>query len=392
MRDQPSTYWQKTLVFCQALAGENAKAALGVSVLRELGENDPIFYVLTSALVGGAVPTLANLPDPTPLHLAATRAAKAQLPNDVAASTKPAILRTIATSPNASMEVRLKSGEAAEAAGALSVDALRLLYTSMSFTEKDLASPLTRADSLAASVARALLFRSASMQPVAAAQAEAVAKALSISRGDNRHSTAARAFLPVLKKIQASPELMWFAPEAIRAFLVSGDVAAAQTWMQFLRTSAVLNEESGQAVVSLTPLLRLAAASEGERWEAKDIQGWWEQIKKQQNARARALLVFTLFDVADEPVPSEAWENLTEGFERRPVNMPDPVILHRLGLASKSSRIGESVLLSLLVLGDDGPGRASPVVLDAALSVLKAIGLKAEARALAVEAALAAGL
>lgn len=392
MRDQPSTYWQKAAVFCQALAGEGAKAALGVSVLRELGENDPAFYALTSALVNNATPTIANLPDASPLHLAAARAAKAQLPNDVASSPKPAILRAIATSPNISMEARLKAGETAESVGALPVDALRLLYTSMSFTEKDLATPLTRADSLASPVARALLYRSASMQSVAAAQAEAVAKALSISRGDNRYPTVARVFLPVLKKIQASPELTWFAPEAIRSLLVAGDVAAAEGWMRFLKISAVLNEESGQAAIGLTPLLRLAGASEAPPWVAKDIQGWWEQTKKQQDARARALLMFTLFDAVDEPVPAEAWENLTDGFERRQVNMPDPVILHRLGLASKASRVGEAVLLSLLVLGEDGPGRASPVILDAAISVLKAVGLKAEARALAMEAALAAGL
>ena len=392
MRDQPSTYWQKALVFCQALAGEHAKAALGLSVLRELGENDLVFSGLISALASGTVPTVTSLPDATPIHLAAARAAKAQLPSDVTASGKPAVLRTVAASPNVAMEVRLKAGEAAEAVGALPAEALRQLYISMSFSEKDLASPLSRADTLGGSMARALLFRSATMQSVAAAQAEAVAKALSISRGDNHHPTAARVFLPVLKKIQASPELMWFAPEAIRAFLVAGDIEAAQTWMRFLRTSAVLNEESGQAASDLVPLMRLAAGGDGDQWAPKDVEAWWHRVKGRENARARAVLVFTLFDLIDDPVPPDAWAVLTDGFERRPVSMPDPVILHRLGAASKAARVGETVLMALLVLGGDGPDRANPIVLDLVLSALKTIGLKAEARALAVEAALAAGL
>ena len=55
-------------------------------------------------------------------------------------------------------------------------------------------------------------------------------------------------------------------------------------------------------------------------------------------------------------------------------------------------RLGETVLLSLLALGESGPGDADPVVLSRVLSSLRNIGLEAEARALAVEAALAAGL
>ena len=52
----------------------------------------------------------------------------------------------------------------------------------------------------------------------------------------------------------------------------------------------------------------------------------------------------------------------------------------------------EAVLLALLSLGEGGPGQANPVVLGHALRNLASIGLEKEARAIAVEAALAAGL
>ena len=55
-------------------------------------------------------------------------------------------------------------------------------------------------------------------------------------------------------------------------------------------------------------------------------------------------------------------------------------------------RLGETVLLSLLALGESGPGAADPVVLSRVLSSLGSIGMAAEARALAMEAALAGGL
>ncbi|MBT5013883.1 MAG: hypothetical protein HON02_05480, partial [Rhodospirillaceae bacterium] len=55
-------------------------------------------------------------------------------------------------------------------------------------------------------------------------------------------------------------------------------------------------------------------------------------------------------------------------------------------------RIGEIVLLSLLALGEGGPGQAEPVVLNRVLSAMMTAGLQKEVRALSLEAAVAAGL
>jgi hypothetical protein len=50
------------------------------------------------------------------------------------------------------------------------------------------------------------------------------------------------------------------------------------------------------------------------------------------------------------------------------------------------------VLLSLYALGDAGPGGANPIMLSRAISALRQVGLDSEARALALEAAIAAGV
>ena len=52
IKDDVSTYWQKAFIFCQSLAGEHAKASLGVSLLREEGEEDPVFFGLIDRLSG----------------------------------------------------------------------------------------------------------------------------------------------------------------------------------------------------------------------------------------------------------------------------------------------------------------------------------------------------
>jgi hypothetical protein len=170
-----SDYWQKAFIFCQALAGEHDKASLGVSLLQETGDQDGAFYTLVEAL-GGNAGVIKTLPDPSPMHLSMARVSKTQLPADVVSSSRPGVLRTVAISPNASVEIRLEAAERAEIAGALDVDTLRQLYTSVSFSEEDMANPLTKAEAESGPLSRALLYRTALIQTVPIAQAEATAQ------------------------------------------------------------------------------------------------------------------------------------------------------------------------------------------------------------------------
>ena len=394
IQTQDNSYWQKAFIFCQALAGEHDKSALGVALLREAGEEDPVFFILVEALASGVAATLESLPDPSPLHLAMARAAKSQLPADVISTDRPGVLRTIAISPNAPVEIRLEAAERAEASGALPVDALRQLYTSIPFSDEDLANPLTKAEAESGPLSRALLYRTSIIQTVPTAQAEAVARALALAREGGRYASTVRAFLPVLKRIGPSTELVWFAPEAVRALMIGGLPEAAENWLGLLRASALFNAESKAVLGALMPVARLALST--EPWSPDMLGIWWEGEKDRDGARERAALLYTLFEALGEPVPQPLWQALFDGPDRTTVAMPHPALWYRLANASGAgdgpARVGETILLSLLAIGEGGPGQADPVILKRVLTSLGAIGLEKEARSLAVEAALSAGL
>ena len=72
--------------------------------------------------------------------------------------------------------------------------------------------------------------------------------------------------------------------------------------------------------------------------------------------------------------------------------MPQPAIWRALENAASGLRVGETVLLSLLAIGQAGPVQANPTVLRRVLISLRKIGMEKEARALALEAAIASGL
>ena len=385
-------HWQKASTFCQALSGERDKADLGLSLLRELGIKDDIFFRLVADVIAGRTGSLSAMPGLTPLHLAVARVAKVPLPNDVLSSGQPAILRTIATTPNAPVELRLEATERAEMAGALPTETLRQLYTSVGFSEQDLANPLTKADTSSGPLARALLYRTALVQSVPAAKAEAAARALVLARSGGRYTSAVRAFMPVISDIPPADELVWFAPEAIRAFLVGGEGQRAQAWLRLLRASAVFRDEAKVEVAKLLPIARLAGVEDERPWTPALLSEWWVAVKDEEGSRERAALLFTLIESVGDVVPDPLWTVLIGGFERAPVVMPNPAIWDRLEVSAVSGRLGETVLLALLAIGASGPGEVNPIVLRRVLASLATLGLDKDIRALAIEAVVTANL
>jgi len=384
-------YWQKAFIFCQMLTGEVGKAELGIALLRELGVEDEVFFALGDALAGGDK-VIESMAKPAPLHLAMARAGNVQLPADVIAGNRPAVLRAVATSPNAPVELRLEAAERAEVAGALPVETLRHLYTSISFSAEDLANPLSRTEAESGPLSRALLYRTAVIQTVPTAQAEVAARALALGHEGGRYASTARTFLPVLQGVPPSAELAWFAPAAVRAFLAAGDYELAKAWFAVLRASALFDAQSSSAINALLPVLRLAGPDYADGWTPTTLAQWWSLAEGHPEGADRGALLFSLFDAFDEPVPANLWESLLDSPERSTVVMPRPALWFQLRIAASGVRIGETVMLSLLSLGDGGPSQADPMILRDVLARLRAVGQDAGARALAIEAALAAGL
>lgn len=390
---QRSAYWQKAFNFCQAVEGRGEAAMLGLSMMDEMGVEDPVYSQLLRALVlNGEAPVVESLSDPTPLHLALARVARAKLPTDVIASNRPAVLRAIAISPNADAELRLEAAERAESAGALPTDALRQLYASISFTDDELKNPLTVAASRTGPMSRALLYRATMSQTVPLAQAEALSRALDLARVGGRYASTARAFLPQLSRLGASDDLAWFAPEAIRAFLITGRTEAAQPWFEVLNKAAVHDPEMARARERVMPVARLAGFQGADDWSMDRLSDWWAAAKDTPDARLQGATLVAALDALGEYVPDPMWVQMTEGPSHQSVLAPHPSIWFLMKGASTQARVGETVMLGLVTLGEGGPARADPIILHRVLTALRYIGLEDEARAMALEAVVAAGL
>ena len=92
-------------------------------------------------------------------------------------------------------------------------------------------------------------------------------------------------------------------------------------------------------------------------------------------------LVYVLFDALGSPVPTQAWDPLFAAPLTVDGYLPSPAVGRSLDEASRSGRVGETVLLALIALGDAGAEGADAATLFDVITALRRIGLGDEARA-----------
>ena len=423
IRKSQDIFWQKGLIFCQALSGEHDRAVLGVDLMREQGmDADSVFFKLVGSLLGEWEGKIDSLSDPTALQLAMARAGNLRLPSDVTQTRNPALLAAIAISPNADPEIRLAAAEKAESAGTLSTESLRQIYASIEFTSEELESALTTAEAIDGPRGRALLLRTAQVQDVPTAQAEVLLAFLASARDGGLYETAAYVIAPTLVEMAPAAELIWFAEEAGRVLIFTGALEQAMGWYDLAAQESAGIPEAGQAKARLWPLILISDPEEPTPLDGAMTEAWMKQdavvsptpqeggvefpaaaANAGPEAEYRADMLLGLLDAVGNPVDISIWEGRTqqaavigdhtlENVSLPAPALPSPVLWYGLRVAAEELRLGETILFALVSLGHDGLDRVNPITMNEVISRLRLVGLDTESRALALEAAIAAGL
>jgi len=386
-------YWRKGFVFCQALAGEHDKAYLGAGLMRDEGIEAPVFFSLIDAMAAKGAASLETLEGADAMTIAMMRAAQAPLPDNSRLPESPSLLRAIAVSPHLPVETRLRVAERAEAAGSLDTEALQQIYGAVAFSEEDLESPLSKADELGGGKGRAILYQAALGRDIPAALVEVLAKAQQLGEADQLQETTSRAFLPILKRVSPDREMLPFASAAIRMFMTVGDVPSAAEWYRLLRAGAVFESIYQSTYMNLLPLARIADSQNIIGAPTGFLSDWWKLNRGLEDGPEKAHLFFVLADALEGSVTEARWRDLLQGdLQAVPRYSPASPIWHSLDEAAEAGQIGETLLFALVGMGTASPGEIEPMFLSKVLKALIKTGFEKEARALALEAALGAGL
>lgn len=391
--DEP--FWQKVQIFCRAVEGNVGAAQLGVAVLAETDPTpDPAFYNLIDRLTGEPAAAVSSLPEPQPLQLAMMRTARLELPGDVLTSRTPALLRTVGVSPNAPLTLRLEAAEEAAAVGAIPPDLLAEIYASVPFLPRELESPLSAAAEEPGPRSRALLYRAAALQEEPEAQAAILERALAAARAEMVYPLVVRVHGQQLAALEPMETLSWFAAEAARSLYALGDPARAEAWIALLDSEAATDESAQAAKDSLWALGQLfRTPGEDIRDEASEA-AWRAALISADPERGayRVSLAYVVLEALGHEVPQDTWRMLARPESFLDTRVPDVSVRRALAAAATNGGRGETALLALLALGAAGPATVDPAVLADVLRHLDQVALTDDARALAMETVIDAGL
>ncbi len=387
-------FWDKLAAFCDLQDKDIERAQFGLALVRDQGDKDQAFFTLAAALMGDAKAQVRSLPEATPLHLAMLRAANQKLPDDTGPLNQPPIARGVAIHPGASPAQKLEAAHRAALYGALSPEELARAYGQAEFPPAQVKNAFAEAAKQGGVRARALLYRAAQEQTQPQGRAEALRALYQLGRTDGDFALLARVSLPLLLEMRPAREQAWFASDAGRALYSTRRLAEAKTWYDAAVQAAGSDRDAAAAVLTLWPLARLADGDAAAPWSGERFRQWRAAVEagKPETVAPRLAMALLLFDAFAEPVIGVDFQALHRAPSTQTAPMPAALTWFGMREASAEGRVGETVLHTLVALGEADLGKHSPIVVANAVGTLKALGLEKDARALAVDAAIQAGL
>ena len=397
MRERQATpALKKAAAFCLAMAGRTAQLDLYEQVLYADGIEDPAFFRLLAQLAGREPVEPVDLPSSamSPLYLAMLQATDRPPPDAALDGGSAAALRGLALAPGAQPHLRAEAAELAAERGILTLDELRQLYLSLPIAAASEADPIAFAAEEPGALAAAALYRAIANSQNVEATLNLIEETWRHARARGRSDVVARALRPHIEAVQPVEVLAVYAAVTMRVLLRGGAMEAARGWFQELIRPARLGDpHAASAVLELAPLIYAADAGEQVAAPAQALSIWWRAQNDAAGGHSPAerALVLAMLESLERPMPDALWADAIGPAPMAVGPLPSVAMARQFEQAVAAGRKGETVLLALILLGNDGPQAVADTVLARIVSGLKRIGLNREAHALALESLLIRG-
>ncbi len=400
-----AAYWLKVLSFCQALSGDEAGTSFSLSLLAETGEAPRYFVRLVEEVLDLALidaegeRTLAPAPDmPTAdlnaLTLALLRTVGREVPFNVLDGAPPMVLRATVERADLPLDFRADAAEAAVVRGAVDGEILAKVFDAMSFTEGERESVIILAETEQGSRIDGLIYSMALEESDARKKADLVVLGWKRAGRQNTRSAVAPVLVRVVETISVTEEYISFAETAGRVSLFARRGDLAELWYAQVRSLAAKADlEATKALVNLWPLM--IAADQGEMIPySENILNLWRQslsVLPSDEQYRRVGFFLGVIEALGYKVPSSYWDESLKAPKVDAGRAPSAPLWRQMLVASREEKRGETLLLSLAVIGEDGFSNYSNAALTSLIRALVDTGFEPEARTLAVEALIETG-
>jgi hypothetical protein len=383
-----SKYWQKALIFCDALNSDWDQVDFGLKLLVELGENDQVFFsLLQNMMTQTESPLNVEVNNIRPLDVAMIRAARKSLPRPASIMPDPWLLSSYIQDPGTALKTRLSIAENAAKIGVINSVSLSEIYETVKINGQEIENALSIALNEATPKARTLLYRATLKHDSSFGKAQAIQRAKSIAIKHKRFSEMAELYGPILKTIPVGSELGWFAADAALIHTANSNLEHTKLWVSLAIREANIDEGALQKWNEIWPFLRIMWGNTVFEWDDDATQNWLKIAKKKSPEKANnlAALMFELMYVLGEPISPRLWTDL--------------VGLNSLSIAKKSifnnqflitmavnkGHLAEAITLLLISLEKTEFSSLPPSELVLIVDSLQKLGFEKEARELAFE-------
>ena len=382
-------FWAKTDIFCNLVAGNMARAELGLNLLDETAGEDTLFFAIFDRVAGGTAPLPETDQSLTPLHFAMMKLSGVAPSFSSIEKAGSAFLWALAMDETSNVNDRYVAAYESLAMGSVAAELPRRLIKQGAFREG--ADEMTELAQIAA------FYREAAGTSADLEKARAIGDLWAAGERDGSYFTAARLSLPLLSGLTPAEYGDKFEMEALRLSLLSKETAAATSWERAVRRGALRGNfeerDAARKQIARADAYMLISGTNGiARWNAAnfDVAAFDQSEDAAQTENVGMYL--GILETFGDPVPEMLWSDAFFLGQVPRFGLSNQVIEKNLERAADAGLLGETIALSLAALGEEGPGLASTETLVRVLAALQKIGLTEEARQLALEAAISRNL
>lgn len=395
-RNNQDFFWSKMTVFCRTMGEDFNGAQIALDMLRERDQIDFVFLDLANKLMEDPDRRLtfmsAGLSQLDPLNYTMLSLLDQPIDAQLIKGSSPLILSAMVINSNIQAENRFQAAIESNLSGGVSTDVLKNIYDLQEFSQMEYQNAVRMAEYDERPLADVLLFQSAARQSTDIEKAEILEVIWARAAVKNDMSRKAKLNSETLKSIRPSSRMINHAHHISRGLLLAGEYDQAQEWYNFVRRSAVGgNADATRALINIWPLFVLADESGTVPWSEDILNLWWngQMVMSPENRDGRATLFYVMAEAAGYKVSEQKWSELVSNKQLEGLLAIPYGLWREMIRAVGENKPAEAIILSLIAMGEEGPGRLDPSGLGTIVRLLRSFGLEKEARAVILESLVA---
>ena len=382
-------FWKKVEIFCLILNGENNKANLSLSLLKEEKNfNDENFLKIIDSLIYKEEINDESLNDLSLLNLSMTRVANINIKDNYILNEDPLFLSMIYRMPNVPIKIRIEAIEKSKKLLNLPIETIEEIYNSYDLKEKD--KKISLEDNIILGYdTQAILFQMAVIEENNEKKAKIIKKSLELASINGNFPLISKLNLNTILEIKPSKKLSWFSDYAVKSLLISDKYDEALDWYELIKKERDESVELFNKFIELWVIIELFNIKNTETIYKNISQT--EIIKSINKFKSSNVdlefntLGFYILEIFSIKIIPDFWLLNLNKKESEIKRMPDTSLISLLKYSAENKRIGETILLILMSLDGKNFNQLHPFFLQIVISSLNQIGLEEKAFDLVTE-------